>query len=62
VEEEHTKHLEKVFTTLDAYSIQLNPAECIFGAIQVIPGILGVSRRDPSIARKSASHTRFQEI
>jgi len=27
--EEHTKHLEKVFTRLDTYSIQLNSAKCI---------------------------------
>jgi len=34
-EEEHEKHLEELFSRLDSYGIQLNPAKCILGASQV---------------------------
>lgn len=30
--EEHEKHLRKLFTPLNVYGIQLNPAKCVFGA------------------------------
>jgi len=33
--EEHEKHLEELFSRLDSYGIQLNPAKCILGASQV---------------------------